>query len=141
MVWFLWFVAGTNYYGVVLLSAELLNSSQNICQANPVEGEVPRTEKIEETECSLHQCRWLAKILHVFDKLLVFDVNNYMPSFHIFIHNFFVCVETFIPYINEAIHGTSFTPLPSPIEIESIHFHSAKSGFVQLRHATPFWIQ
>jgi hypothetical protein len=57
MVWFLWFVAGTNYYGVVLLSAELLNSSQNICQANPVEGELPRTEKVEETECSLHQCR------------------------------------------------------------------------------------
>jgi hypothetical protein len=57
MVWFLWFVAAATYYGVVLLSTELLNSSEDVCQAKPAEAELPGTEKTGETECSLHQCR------------------------------------------------------------------------------------
>jgi hypothetical protein len=57
MVWFLWFVAAATYYGVVLLSTELLNSSEDVCQAKPAEAELAGTEKTGETECSLHQCR------------------------------------------------------------------------------------
>ena len=52
MVWFLWFVAAATYYGIVLVSTELLNSSEGVCQAAGVKKE----EKFEESECSLHQC-------------------------------------------------------------------------------------
>ena len=64
MVWFLWFVAAATYYGVVLLSTELLNSSEGVCQAaesSAVDdgGEGKNVSFVEtETECSLHQCRF-----------------------------------------------------------------------------------
>ena len=55
MVWFLWFVAAATYYGIVLVSTELLNSSGGVCQATDNEGQ-PKTSMSVESECSLHRC-------------------------------------------------------------------------------------
>jgi hypothetical protein len=63
MVWFLWFVAAATYYGIVLVSTELLNSSEGVCQTSGVEG-AAKPEKAEESECSLHQCRYKNKLVH-----------------------------------------------------------------------------
>ena len=53
-VFFLWFVAASTYYGVVLLSTEMLNSSRDACVASDdVTGE---GGGYEEKECSLHIC-------------------------------------------------------------------------------------
>lgn len=54
MVFFMWFVAAATYYGVVLLSTELLDSSKDTCAADreaSIDG-VPG-----EQECSVHTCR------------------------------------------------------------------------------------
>ena len=54
MVWFLWFVAAATYYGVVLLSTELLNSSEGVCESV---ADSAKSTPEKETECSLHTCR------------------------------------------------------------------------------------
>ncbi len=49
MVMGLWFIAAVLYYGVVLISTELLNSSANVCQ---------HIEKhYGEDVCSVKKCR------------------------------------------------------------------------------------
>ena len=53
-VWFLWFVGAGTYYGTVLLSTELLNSSENVCLAT---GESPIDGLPGEEECSAHVCQ------------------------------------------------------------------------------------
>lgn len=56
MVFFLWFVAAFSYYGVVLLSTELFNSSHDTCAADgasTIDG-IPGEE-----ECSVHVCRYV----------------------------------------------------------------------------------
>ena len=58
MVAVLWFVAAGIYYGVVLISTELLNSSRNVC---PVIGVTVRGQldaAVEEEQCSIHTCRY-----------------------------------------------------------------------------------
>ena len=55
-VFVLWFVAASTYYGVVLLSTELLNSSGGVCLAN---GESPIDGVPGEIECSVHTCKGL----------------------------------------------------------------------------------
>lgn len=54
MVFFMWFVAATTYYGVVLLSTELLDSSKDTCSAS---GEASIDGVPGEQECSVHTCR------------------------------------------------------------------------------------
>ena len=54
MVFFLWFVAAFSYYGIVLMSTELLNSSKDTCAAS---GEPPIDGVPGESECSVHTCR------------------------------------------------------------------------------------
>eukprot|EP00095_Tigriopus_kingsejongensis_P011644 maker-scaffold564_size136232-snap-gene-0.31 protein:Tk11644 transcript:maker-scaffold564_size136232-snap-gene-0.31-mRNA-1 annotation:"synaptic vesicle 2-related protein" len=56
MVFFLWFVAAFSYYGVVLLSTELLNSSRDTCASS---GESPIDGIPGERECSVHVCQGL----------------------------------------------------------------------------------
>lgn len=56
MVFFLWFVAASTYYGVVLLSTELLNSSRDTCRAD---GRASIDGVRGEQECSVHTCRGL----------------------------------------------------------------------------------
>lgn len=56
-VFVLWFVAASTYYGIVLLSTELLNSSRGVCLPtgnSPVDG-LPG----DEEECSFHKCQGL----------------------------------------------------------------------------------
>lgn len=57
-VLFLWFVAASSYYGVVLLSTELLNSNEGVCLAS---GESTIDGLPGESECSAHQCQGLAQ--------------------------------------------------------------------------------
>ena len=66
----MWFVAANMYYGVVLLSTELLNSSADTC-GGAAEG---TTEAYEEVECSLHKCR-LTETLKIL-RLLVKKILN-----------------------------------------------------------------
>ncbi len=64
-VFFLWFVAASTYYGLVLMSTEMLNSSRDACgggrsnkQHSFKEGsEEEEAEMEEEVECSVHICR------------------------------------------------------------------------------------
>ena len=51
---FIWFVAAGAYYGVVLLSTELLNSNEGVCLAS---GESPIDGLPGESECSAHVCQ------------------------------------------------------------------------------------
>ena len=57
-VWFLWFVGAGTYYGAVLFSTELLNSSEGICL---VSGKSPIDGLPGETECSAHVCQYVKK--------------------------------------------------------------------------------
>ncbi len=58
-VFFLWFVAASTYYGIVLLSTELLNSDKNVCPtAAAANASRMAVIKEEEQECSVHTCRW-----------------------------------------------------------------------------------
>ena len=64
-VLFLWFVAANMYYGVVLISTELLNSSSDTCGADSgaawagaPNGTSRAAFNEEEVECSLHKCRF-----------------------------------------------------------------------------------
>ena len=50
----MWFVGAGTYYGAVLMSTELLNSSEGICQAS---GESPIDGLTGEEECSAHVCQ------------------------------------------------------------------------------------
>ena len=52
---FLWFVAANMYYGVVLISTELLNSSTDTCGGSGMA--MTSGDYDEEVECSLHKCR------------------------------------------------------------------------------------
>ena len=55
---FLWFVAANMYYGVVLISTELLNSSTDTCgSGGGSSGAMTSGDYDEEVECSLHKCR------------------------------------------------------------------------------------
>ena len=60
-VLFLWFVAANMYYGVVLISTELLNSSTDTCGGSGGGGSgaamTTSGDYDEEVECSLHKCR------------------------------------------------------------------------------------
>jgi len=56
-VWFLWFVGAGTYYGAVLMSTELLNSSEGICLAS---GESTIDGLPGEEECSAHVCQGLS---------------------------------------------------------------------------------
>ena len=53
---FLWFVAANMYYGVVLISTELLNSSTDTCGGSGAA--MTSGDYDEEVECSLHKCRY-----------------------------------------------------------------------------------
>lgn len=53
----LWFIAASLYYGVVLISTEMLNSSHNVCSSN-TELNVSSNANQYEEECSLHKCRY-----------------------------------------------------------------------------------
>ena len=58
----LWFIAANMYYGVVLISTELLNSSSDTCGGSVdslvgVNGSQNAYD--EEVECSLHKCRYI----------------------------------------------------------------------------------
>ncbi len=55
-VFFLWFVAAASYYGFVLLSTEMLDSTKHRC-SSVVGGQSATMEELEETECSMHICR------------------------------------------------------------------------------------
>ena len=60
----LWFVAANMYYGVVLISTELLNSSSDTCGGAVSGLSSPNVTTggayDEEVECSLHKCRYSA---------------------------------------------------------------------------------
>ena len=65
---FLWFVAANMYYGVVLISTELLNSSTDTCSSGGGgSGAMTSGDYDEEVECSLHKCRY--------DSIIAFSLN------------------------------------------------------------------
>jgi len=54
-VFYLWFAAAVSYYGVVLITTELLNSDKGMCVDPSVTSRMG--DLAEEQECSVHVCR------------------------------------------------------------------------------------